>query len=77
MFPANCKACGHGFHPATWRGAVVSELVFFLFGLAAVAASSGATATVVFAIGFAAVAVAIRAFVPLVPTKGKVRSQSS
>jgi hypothetical protein len=77
LFPAKCKACGQGFQPAAWRGAAVSELVFFPFGLAAVAASTGTTATLVFALGFAAVALAIRAFVPLVPTNRKVRPQSS
>jgi hypothetical protein len=66
LFPAKCKACGKGFHPAVWRGTAISELVFFPFGLAATAASSGAKASLVFAVGFAVVAVAIRAFVPLV-----------
>ena len=77
LFPATCKACGQGFHPATGRGVAIGELVFFPFGLAVVAASSGAAATLALAFGFAAVALAIRAFVPLVPTSSKLSSQSS
>jgi len=65
-WPARCKACGAGFYPASTRSALVSELVFFPFGLVASAASPNLMVAAVFVLGFALACIAMRAFVPLV-----------
>ncbi len=66
FWPAVCKACGAGFYPARTTSALVSELAFFPFSLAATAASPNLLVAAIFILGFAAAYLAVRAFVPLV-----------
>ena len=71
FWPAVCKACGAHFYPARTRSALLSELAFLPFSLAASAASPNLMVAAIFILGFAAAYLAVRAFVPLVVAEQK------
>lgn len=66
LWPAKCRNCEAHFCPSRVTSAVVAEIVFFPFGLMAVAASSRAWVSALFIIGFLVAYVAVRALAPLV-----------